>query len=1403
MICGIVDRMKDLRSIVQRVLIGIALFLLQEKGFSNDEPSIARNAAPSSSSKVRAALHEIFDDEHCVESALTICQRARRMAPLERYVYLFAQVFPVTAPEAIRTPTVRIAIDFTPTDPAPPVAETIPSSGRRLESGGQLISPALDLVETAEVVGKLDELSNHLLSTAENNLLAQKNRAALRVMIDCRRSDQAGVVGALDQFCKLSTQPQPDDKNYRAAELIVCESCRTIPGAAELLLGTIDSIVNRHKRNYSSQPWYRQLRSRLAMYSAPTTSDIAAVSDSGSESGSLWVSAGAMSSLTRGTGIPGSRWSLSPGRARNTVSHGDDYLYFRIPLRGSFQVECDASAFNWNETRPFIAGQWVSPIYDHQNYDLGNLRVAHPRRPIAPRLTRITDSLHMRAVVQKQRITTTVNGRVIHEHVLPAQHDPWVALRSGAMQEGWASNVRVTGNPEIPTTIEMAATAELEGWLPYSDGSVGGHWLAVDGGGLRGQRIAAPESSADVATKQKEHAIFREEAIFYHRPMLEDGTIEYDFFYREGQFCAHPALDRLCLLMRQDGIHVHWLTDGKYDRSELSPENETIEQQNRLVPNAIPLINDAWNKVRLTLEGDVIELSLNSQPIYRRSLESTNQRRFGFFHYGEQDELFVRNVRWTGTWPLTLPEVAQQELAIPEAEFLDRDNDHLSALFQHDFVTDGVSEEKLSLIHGAVDKNFQVSDQGVTATITGSGGYRGATIAPRISVEGDFDIIAEYSDFESQPSLKGSSSLMLIALFQNSTADEYFVTRRHMSHTPENQQHIVQCVVVSKVGDASKREYFVTKTVEDRNGRLRLARRGTKMYYLSAEGDSPNFRLWGSRDCSRDSVQLDGIRLLNQIHEVGQTNVVWKNLSVRAERLAGPALGESDPRLVKLNEERDVLPRHAVYDFSNNAPSETALYRWGDTRPWNESARGLPILAAGSTNWTSSGITTRQPIVGDFDFRAEVADVLLVKPQKDQGTGIFLQVDLSDAKQSQVSAIFNLTEAGNFEFDSQLRTKDDSGNNVFRNQGRINATKVSALRIARRRTTYTITSQSNPEAEERIVSQFEASDAAVAGAKILVHTGGPVGDSQIMLNSFEIYAEFYEPLGMEPFKTEETKERLFVMNVDGSNVRSLTNPLPLHRAHGSPNWSADRTLIAYDVWSGNSATSHVFIVRPDGTGTQDLGVGVLPNFSPDSRRIAFTWDGRGLGLMDRDGSNRQVVNASGRGARWSPDGKRIACSMNSEGSAAANIGIIDVITGTPRFLLSAPDAEQFRTIQSNFDWSPDGKWLCFRGTSASDVEQFAIVGVQEFSEKPTSAMAQSARLRIIPTPSPVHSFAWHPGGRFILLGLSVPGESGLELSLCDVRTGAISPFPGQKVRPAIRSFAWSPDGKEIVLSAIP
>ncbi len=182
--------------------------------------------------------------------------------------------------------------------------------------------------------------------------------------------------------------------------------------------------------------------------------------------------------------------------------------------------------------------------------------------------------------------------------------------------------------------------------------------------------------------------------------MVEDGTIAYDFYYREGEIHVHPVLDRMAFLLRPDRIRIHWVTNGRLDRTGLAPDNLFDEPGSRRGPSPLPLVTDAWNRLHLTVAGDVVDLKLNGELVYECKIDPANQRTFGLFHYADRTEARVRNIVWRGDWPGELPSPADQQLAGEGIEFLDESLAGLTAAFHHDFAKDGLPPERFGLIMG-------------------------------------------------------------------------------------------------------------------------------------------------------------------------------------------------------------------------------------------------------------------------------------------------------------------------------------------------------------------------------------------------------------------------------------------------------------------------------------------------------------------------------------------------------------------------------------------------------------------------------------------------------------------------------------------------------------------------------
>jgi hypothetical protein len=154
--------------------------------------------------------------------------------------------------------------------------------------------------------------------------------------------------------------------------------------------------------------------------------------------------------------------------AVNKASHTEDYLYFRIPLRGDYEVECDVTSFNWRDSHLMVAGTYVAPVFDHVSYGVGTVRSPRPPGVLVPRLSESGDWIRYRAVVRNDICSTYFNGRLIHAEPLTSEQDPWLAIRSAWYADGAVRDVRITAKDETwpvgtPTSTNRSGVKKILG----------------------------------------------------------------------------------------------------------------------------------------------------------------------------------------------------------------------------------------------------------------------------------------------------------------------------------------------------------------------------------------------------------------------------------------------------------------------------------------------------------------------------------------------------------------------------------------------------------------------------------------------------------------------------------------------------------------------------------------------------------------------------------------------------------------------------------------------------------------------------------------------------------------------------------------------------------------------------
>lgn len=155
--------------------------------------------------------------------------------------------------------------------------------------------------------------------------------------------------------------------------------------------------------------------------------------------------------------------------------------------------------------------------------------------------------------------------------------------------------------------------------------------------------------------------------IQYLRPLIDDETMSYRFFYEAGQHEVHPSIGRVVFLLRPDGVKLRWLADDRSLESfQISPLHEVDPTE--VLGDGVPLFREGeWNDVTLLCVGNMIELSVNGKSICRT--EMSIDQRFGVL-CEEGRQARIRDLKLVGPWPETLPASLAIE-AVSETEYED------------------------------------------------------------------------------------------------------------------------------------------------------------------------------------------------------------------------------------------------------------------------------------------------------------------------------------------------------------------------------------------------------------------------------------------------------------------------------------------------------------------------------------------------------------------------------------------------------------------------------------------------------------------------------------------------------------------------------------------------------------
>ncbi len=250
-----------------------------------------------------------------------------------------------------------------------------------------------------------------------------------------------------------------------------------------------------------------------------------------------------------------------------------------------------------------------------------------------------------------------------------------------------------------------------------------------------------------------------------------------------------------------------------------------------------------------------------------------------------------------------------------------------------------------------------------------------------------------------------------------------------------------------------------------------------------------------------------------------------------------------------------------------------------------------------------------------------------------------------------------------------------------------------------------------------------------------------------------------------------------VVPADGGEVRRLTDApgieFPIQ-------WLPKGDRLAYVV-IGEGGTFRTFVASlASGQSTPFLSEPqpAFPSWSPDGSRVAISINDRGsstLWLADSSGANRKQLTAEGQESfsGWSPDGTEILYESRRTGTG--DIWVLPVNGGKPRQLT--------RDVRDDYNptWSPDGKWVAFVSNRGRQTDLWA------------APAAGGPELRVTDDAAEEGGLEWVGKSSRLAFRTSAQVSALWAVTVADGKERRITP---DSIR--IGGFRVSPDGAEVV-----
>lgn len=349
---------------------------------------------------------------------------------------------------------------------------------------------------------------------------------------------------------------------------------------------------------------------------------------------------------TRAAGLPEGLWIQ---RADQSLQHvmgtSSDMITWPQLLGDGTQVECRLHAAGGRFPAVGFGGWDFQPNADDDSLHRSRAGRAEDERARPIPVVIDGDECNVRLTVANQTLVLTLNGRKVLEEPWASNRAGWLCFRAAENPGARISNLRIQSSESKLRSMQLDTSQDLDGWAApwFDDDDVfpKNSPASMDWRSSQAQLVGIRRTIlADTGSRS---------LLRYSRPLLENGTMTWSFFYSKGGRAAWPVIgDQVFVTESGEPPAIHALTGSSWETAAADFRPDRLTPPDKVIAEP-QLLENQWNSAELQLNGGKALLLINDQPVMEQILDEENDRFFGVFHWNGETEAAAKDIEWSPT----------------------------------------------------------------------------------------------------------------------------------------------------------------------------------------------------------------------------------------------------------------------------------------------------------------------------------------------------------------------------------------------------------------------------------------------------------------------------------------------------------------------------------------------------------------------------------------------------------------------------------------------------------------------------------------------------------------------------------------------------------------------------------